>query len=324
MSKKLLAITFSDLHLHNWKSHNDGMYRTGVGVSILIYLANKYPDIPKLFPGDLFHGEIGPKLLGYVEEKWPKNFRKSLYAISGNHDQEEKSYLDAETPSMVTYFSKKGRLINMDFQNDDLGDFNLHGIPYLTYNKGFMEAIQERVDNTPDNGKPNILMIHTDLYGATEIDGREVNTVENLPRDMGKAFEAFDLVLCGHIHKPQEIIPGHIIMVGAPNQQRRSDAQGTFGYWEIYQDLSYKFIALDTLPKFRFYDEGTEPENTTDYWIMLRKEADDVAEPSGIEFSNTVTHVKLAQSYLKATNENRLVYKRALINALREVEDDNI
>ena len=46
-------------------------------------------------------------------------------------------------------------------------------------------------------------MLHTDYPGARDTDGREIGSVENLNVN---TLNKFDLVLCGHIHKPLKII----------------------------------------------------------------------------------------------------------------------
>jgi DNA repair exonuclease SbcCD nuclease subunit len=322
-NKKIIALSISDIHIHKWKSHNEGMKRTKDTMKILQYVSNKAEElsVPVLCPGDLFHGEVGPILLSFVEDHWPSYFRENFFAISGNHDQEEKSFVDSQQPSMVTYFHKKGLLQCLDFEYRVLPDFFTYGIPYLTYNKGLLQAIENLAVSTSDNYY-KILMIHTDLYGAKESDGREVGTVEGLPRDMGKLFEPFDLVLCGHIHKPQEIIPGKVIMVGAPQQQRKSDADGEFGYWEIYSDFSYKFVPLDWPSKFMFYNEGDIPGDDYNYWIMNRAEGVGVVDEDTLEFSSKSSTTHLAKAFLTATGEKRYSYKKALINTLKEADDD--
>lgn len=328
MGKKLFALAISDIHIHNWKSHNIGFKRTKDTMDILnsIALEAEKHSVPILCPGDLFHGEVGSRLLHLVEDLWPAYFRENLYVISGNHDQEEKSSEEAPTNSMVTYFARKGALKCLDFTNKAFRNTSdskrVFGIPYLTYNRGLTGIIKEYGELEMDTRK--ILMIHTDIHGAKEVDGREVGTVENLPKDLHELFKDFDLVLCGHIHRPQEIIPGKVIMVGSPNQQKKSDSEGTFGYWEIYEDLSYKFKPLDNYPKFKFYPEGSVPEDDYNYWVMVREDGEETPDEDSLEFSAHSTATKLGKAYLRAIKEERYSYKKALIETLKQAEDDYI
>lgn len=319
--KNILALAISDIHIHNWKSHNENMRRTLSTMEMLNYISNKALKygVPILFPGDLFHGDVGPTLLTLVSNHWPEYFRDNLISISGNHDQEEKSYPESPTNSMVNYFGHLKLLKCIDYNSLYIGDgVRVWGIPYITYNKGLVNYINNLEVYPRDK---NILLIHTDLYGALETDGREVDSVEGIPRDMS-IFNKFDLVLCGHIHKAQEIIPGKIVMVGAPNQQRKSDAQGEFGYWEIYEDLTYTFKELTHMPKFRFYDEGSMPSNDTDYWIMNRRDGIETPDEDELEFSSNSNSTSLAKAFLKATGEKRISRRKALINILKEADND--
>lgn len=321
--KKVIALAISDIHIHNWKTHNEKMRRTMATLEMMNYMAEKALklEVPILFPGDLFHGEVGSNLLTIVSRNWPEYFRDNFIGISGNHDQEEKSYIDAPTNSMVTYLGSIGLMKCLDYECILISPgIMVYGIPYITYNKGLSDYLKNL---EVDPKKKNILLIHTDLYGALETDGREVDSVEGIPRDMS-IFDGFDLVLSGHIHKPQEIIPGKVLMVGAPNQQRKSDANGEFGYWEIYEDLTYKFKNLGHMPKFRFYDEGSIPGNDTDYWIMNRRDGVETPDEDELEFSSRSSTTHLAKAFLKATGEKRISRRKALINILKEADNDKL
>lgn len=321
--KNIVAIAISDIHLHKWKIFNEGMRRTMATLDFLKYIDDKYPDTPILFGGDLFHGEVGPILLTTVIDNWPFSNGRIL-GISGNHDQEEKNSPEQPTISMVTLFEKLELLTCLDFRPAVIGkNLTVWGIPYLTYNKGFVDTIENfKVRLKPSH--KNILMIHTDLHGALDTDGREVGSVENLPKDLDKLFDPFDLVLSGHIHKPQEIAK-NILMIGAPHEQRKSDMESVLGYWEIYEDLTYKFKPYRKAPRFRYYDEDEVPGNDYDFWIKVKKEVLEETDTEGDQSFTDVSNItKMAKAYLKATGVKKVLRKRALINALKEASNDTL
>lgn len=158
-------------------------------------------------------------------------------------------------------------------------------------------------------------MIHTDLHGAIDADGRRVGSVTNIPKNMDEYFGDFDLVICGHIHKPQ-VISSKILMVGATNQQRVSDMGCEMGYWELYDDLSYEFKPLKT-PQFKEYLEGEGHEDTGDFWVEIPKEEkEEIKNKQG--FSKGKSREQLAENYLNVKNiktpSKRLALKKVLKN----------
>ena len=169
--------------------------------------------------------------------------------ISGNHDQSRKNYIDAKSPS---YLDKFGLIFNQFTQVDLCStslDINtdIWGIPYLHHNIGLIETIKGFKKQFTKS--KNILLIHTDLYGAKDTDNRIVGSVDNIPENMKKAFKGFDLVLSGHIHKPQKI-DKNIFMLGALQQHSRKDKNCEMGYWEIYDDMSVLFKPLTLVCPF--------------------------------------------------------------------------
>ena len=128
-------------------------------------------------------------------------------------------------------------------------------------------------------------------------------------------FGKFKLVLVGHIHKKQEL-GSNILFPGATNQQRSSDSKGTFGYYKIYSDLTYKFIELKT-PIFRFYKEESEIDNDTDYWVktkdlkIIKEEVEDVE----IE---TTDKTSIAKEYMKSEGIKSKRKRRLLIKYLNK------
>lgn len=315
-------IAFSDIHIEDWKrysidhsrlNHNHKIIRRIVNLSI------KYGKIPVLFCGDLFDN---PKYLtNLVMNKaflWLREFYAhgiEVFCIAGNHDQSEKNVLGHESPNYISLVS----LVYPSFQNINYkqihygGKYTLHGIPYQTNNQGFDEAIGYAVDfmdskSIGAKGK-HILMIHRDIPGARDSNGRVVG-VDSEFLKLNKYFKKFDLVLCGHIHKPQKL-RSNVLMLGATHQQRISDAGTKMGCWKIYPDMTWKFVPLN-MPEFTFDEENKEGN----FFIEKPIEIKDL--PESVKVFNTNDPVKLAKAYMKAKGLKSRSKRKLLIEYLNE------
>lgn len=243
---RVIAIASSDWHYHIHTEFNEENKRVRAKSALIseIYdVANGY-NVPVIFPGDLVHNkkQLQNDLFDILTRELPINCSKAVtYAISGNHDQIFSNTKKSRSPNYVKSFS---RIIPnfhcVDFRSIDTGKFIIHGIPYITNNENFSSNIKKL---KLVKGKPNILMIHTDLPGAKDTNGREVGTVTGMPKDANELFSRFDLVLSGHIHKHQKL-GNNLYMLGAPDQQRRSDMGATMGYWKIYSNMKMEFVEL--------------------------------------------------------------------------------
>lgn len=265
MGKKIKFITASDFHFEDWGQFNKDGRRITAHLRIwsqLEAICVKH-NVPLLVPGDFFNNpkHLSNRLLNEVLPVIAKPKMK-VFGIDGNHDQDGIS-TPTQTPygylNMLCGLSDKW--VNCNFQMKRAEGLYIHGIPYLTHNIGFVEAIK-KIQFRP--GHKNILMIHTDLPGALDTAGREVGSAEGISAQYSKLFKRFDLVLAGHIHKPQQLA-SNVIMVGANLQQNRGDRNCEFGYWIIYDDLTFKFKAITDSPKFKKAEPG-DGINDYDYW----------------------------------------------------------
>lgn len=142
----------------------------------------------------------------------------------------------------------------------------VYGVPYIDNNVGLSEYLKKL---ELDKSKKNILLLHTDYPGAKDTDGREIDSVENLNVNV---LNKFDLVLCGHIHKPQRLSK-KVYMIGAPNHQRRTDRDCELGYWKIYEDLSLKFVPLKNFPKFIDVEREEDIKDDGNYYTVIPQKA---------------------------------------------------
>ena len=319
MKKKIIAIAFSDLHLNMYAKFNSDNRRTLNGFDVLFRIADlcsKY-SCPAIFCGDLFHKpeNLDADLFDLVQEKFHKlnliNHKTAfrVYAISGNHDLNKVNVLGDPKPSWVSRFSNEyDWLINADYGTFSIGKYKVHGVPYIDHNNGLNKYLKE-IDS-------DVLLLHTDYPGAKDTDGRPVDSVENLNINLLKPFK---LVLCGHIHKPQRL-GKKVYMVGAPQQQRRTDRNCKMGYMEIYDDLSVKFRYWDDYPKFiDVYDES-EIKDDGNYYTVIPKPTSKNIE-SGHKITKQLTKKQLARRYMKQKGDKNKTRLKLLTKVLTKGEE---
>lgn len=308
---RIIAIAFSDHHYCNWKQFNKDDYRIKVADKILneiIKKANKL-EVPILFCGDLVdHPKHLDNVLLQRISKTLTKIKTQLIGINGNHDQPRANTFSNPVPGYLNHFDNLVKRVNcVDNTNwvvEEQG-IMVHGIPYIFGNIDFLEALEERVKDTKKSKKlKHILLLHRDMEGALEPSGKRIDKDKKEDTQIIKGMLAnFDLVICGHIHKPQQLkkFGNHVYMLGATHQQRRSDANCTMGYWVIYDNLRMEFIPSNA-PEFKFYTD--EPGNDTDFWIKLPTEVVEKVKEGTDEFSlETQTREKLVKRYLVAKGQ---------------------
>lgn len=332
-NKKIAALAFADLHANDWKisySKNNNGLKTSLEPLRIIGKRAKELNVPVLFAGDLIHkpkvidNEVLMELASYLKAYF---YGVTFLAISGNHDQSKKNTSESTSPSYIRSLDILLRdSPNITFRciDNTTDDFpfgigkrglSVAGIPYYTHNNGFDKVLSKLKKHDPEYGDSlRILLIHRDLPGATNAFGHEIgesNKIENLR----KYFKPFDLVLCGHIHKPQRLA-GNVIMMGSPYQQNSGDMGLEMGYWEIYDDGTAKMVPLD-LPKFKPLPKGMEPPDDYHYYVPQANKANKASIVTG-EFNNKVSRASIAKSYIKAKKIKSKSKKKALIKVFTE------
>lgn len=309
--RELLAIVFSDLHLNLWTKFNQNMKRTRESFRVLSFLANKYPKVPALFCGDLFHKSesIDTDLLEMWQEFEPGNpnsepYRWEMWYIDGNHSLKHRNTVDKPQKSLATLLRKRW-MKDLNFKSEKLGDLTLikvHGIPYIDDNAGINEYLTQLINNHhigKGSKYKHILMLHTTYPGAKDTDGREVEATNAINPNL---LNKFDLILCGHIHKPQKLSK-KVYMVGCPIQQRRTDMHCKLGYWELYSEpsgnLTMAFKELKGFPKFIDVESEEEIKDDGNYYTVIppkpRKE-----EVTTHKITKRLSKKALARKYMKA------------------------
>lgn len=317
MTKKVypIAVAFSDIHFHDWKTHNNPVNRLNnaiEGYNIIFDVAENL-GVPRLFCGDFFHNEemLTNDLLFTLRSKL-KQFRRTqisppiypLIGISGNHDISGKSlplihptsYGGLLEDTIVGYK-------NVDYRVEYAFGMLVAGIPYIHHNLEFPRVVkkmaklvkEEEIKLGNRGVLTKVLLIHTDIPGAKTPEGITLNDAENFPEDYSELFKGFDIVLSGHIHKPQRLSP-KVIMLGSTNHQNRGNIGTDMGYWIIYSDNSAEFVKMP-LAEFKYYKGGEFPDNKH-IWVE-----EDVDIPMDDTDSNDepkkLSRGKLINNYLK-------------------------
>lgn len=317
---KPIAIVFSDLHINDWSKHNQDNQRTLNHfrvLSIIKDLCKRYK-CPALFCGDLFHQpeKISFDLHSLVITQLHKLCLDwDLYAISGNHDTPFISTIGDKPRSWLNDFSQNYHWLNsIDYSSVEIANkVRVYGIPYIDHNIGLSDYINKM---DLDKSYKNILMLHTDYPGAKDCDGRVVDSVENLNLN---ALNRFDLVLCGHIHKPQRLSK-KVYMIGAPLQQRRTDKNQKLGYWKLYEDLSMKFVELKGFPKFIDVESEDEIKEDGNYYTIVPKQKAREEVNNEHKITKQLTKTSLAKQYLKEKGIKDKAKQNLLIKTLKRTD----
>lgn len=321
--KNLVAYVISDLHINDWAKFNENDTRTHNQMRILVSLLSKsYNErVPILFCGDLFHKPdmIRPELLNLIfQDSLVVHTRYMgypiMYAISGNHEINHISKIGEHPVSWTRLFTKMFPwLVCLDYCQVLIKDnIMIHGVPYVDHNIGLSKYLKEMKLNPKQK---HILMLHTDYPGARDTDGREVGSVENLNLNV---LDRFDLVLCGHIHKPQRLSK-KVYMIGAPIQQRRTDRDCDMGYWKLYDDLSMTFVKLKGYPRFIDVESQDEIKDDGNYYTVIPKIASTPVETKH-KITKQLTNKILAKRYMKVKGIKDKNKEQLLIKVLKEAD----
>lgn len=322
--KKVIAIAFSDLHINQWAKFNKDNKRTLDHFRVLELIAEacKKHDCEALFCGDFLHKpesidqELAILIKTQLEKLWRKYPRFMIYAIEGNHDLKSVNSLNDLKSGWVEFFDNDKNLIVISPETPPVYLYNnamVFGIPYIDHNIGLSECIKSL---RLDNDFKNILLLHTDYPGAKDCDGRMVDSVENLNLNV---LDRFDLVLCGHIHKPQRLSK-KVYMVGAPLQQRRTDKDTELGYWKIYEDLSMEFVSLNEyFPRFIDVESEDEIKDDGNYYTVLPKKSS-ISVVKEHKITKNISNKTLARRYMKEKGISDKTKKELLIHILKQTE----
>lgn len=314
---KVIALVFSDLHLNIWSRFNNQNKRTLEQFRVLHTIRDKARqyDVPVLFCGDFFHksNNIDTDLIDLIFQN-RYSFPKRVIGITGNHDTNCVTTIGSDNFDLykfISYTIPEVECINFKF-TEIIPYTRIYGVPYIDHNIGLNKYLKSL---KLDHKYKNVLLLHTDYPGACDTDGRVVNSVENLSIN---TLNKFDLVLCGHIHKPQRLSK-KVYMVGAPNQQRRTDQKCDMGYWELYSDMSMVFKPLDDFPKFIDVESEDEVVDDGNYYTVLPKITSKQLK-SKHKITKRLSKKRLARRYMRKKGISDKTKQELLVDILIESE----
>lgn len=256
-----------DLHIHDWNTFNQDLYRTKMLLTWFKDLVFKSHSKGNkvLIAGDLFHNpsHMSNELFRLVSQTFSEIDHicgEMVYCISGNHDRDGDDPI--KSPSWVKTFSEIYHFMKcIDFSVVEVNGCRVFGIPYLRDDVGLENAM--RVCSQSKHNAPRVLLIHKELAGAEDTNGMKCERKGDQSK-LSTFFQNFDYVVCGHIHKPQ-LLRKNILMCGSPMQMRVCDMGTDMGYW-VLDKHGFEFHKAE-LPEFRY--EG-DPGKNFDCYIKRK------------------------------------------------------
>lgn len=250
------CIYFSDLHANKYQQfseHHDRLKDCLCVISDVFKYAKHYGADTILFGGDLVDNpkSIYLPVLNGLMTTFSKWFKKcpniTLYAISGNHDQSSKNYWGTPAETALTAFATAfpDRFVLIDNEVVQVGDTDCYvsGIPYYENKDCFDQTLNaqvERLQDKNDGSAVVTLLIHQTPEGIYNPHIK----AETSPAD--PRYAAFDMILCGHIHKPQKL-NSKFLVGGNPLHRDLGDIGDDKGIWLL--DLAQPAETLEFISR---------------------------------------------------------------------------
>lgn len=316
------CIAFFDLHVNKYNQFSDKHDRLKDCLKVIddvFKYAAHYEAETILFGGDM--GDL-PKWV-YIEvingilSRFDKGFKKYpnvvVYAISGNHDHNKKNYWDNPANTILTVlataFPERFILIDNKFALNESADASRYtmvcGIPYYENKSCFdkaLDAMHEKVLQVKRQYKKCkvTLLIHQTPEG---IYNKHIKA-DTSPAD--PRYDVFDLVMCGHIHKPQRITD-RFVVGGNPLHRDLGDVGDDKGIWLL--DLANPVKSLEFISRKGRYPEFlkvksehiTEEMQQANFIIPIMESKETVIEGSAdaAQFASTLNPEMLLTNFWK-------------------------
>lgn len=228
-----------------------------------------------------------------------------VFAISGNHDSAERiafggRLMDKSGIYMSPVYNGRVEPISME---DDYGNLNFYMLPFVKpsnvrrffpENKidSYTDAIKHVVDEMHmDKEERNILITHQFVTGSSRTESEEISVGGTDNVDI-RAFDGFDYVALGHIHRSQQCGKEHIRYSGTPLKYSFSEAKDTKSVTivDMKEKGNIEISLVDLIPKRdmveikgrydeimlkSFYEETTFGE---DYMHITLTDEDDIPD----------------------------------------------
>ena len=234
--------------------------------------------------------------------------RPEVFVIYGNHDSAERlsfgnRLIEKSGVHLSPVFNGKVKSVKL---TDEHGAVTFYLLPFIKPSdvrnaypgapiESYTDAVREAISHLDlDATQRNVLVAHQFVTDAVRSDSEDVS-VGGMDNVNAVAFEGFDYVALGHLHRPQAI-PGneHIRYCGTPLKYSISEKDDKKGILVVEMgakgDMNYRTIPLLPLHDMReikgTYDElalkkNYEGTNTEDYIHVVLTDENDIMDAVG-------------------------------------------
>ena len=305
-------IAFTDLHVHNYKNFDRNGSRLEQCLKVLedvFKFAHKNKIDYILFGGDIVDQQqavptaAGNALMQKLSFLFTNYRDIKIIAITGNHDQATKSVFTAPGVSFLTQLdiAFAERFILIDNAWFEIESTIIHGIPYYQHPEHFKKALEitaGRVNAT--QAYKHVLMIHQTPSGLGN---------PNIPIDTDvndPLYDNFDLIICGHIHRKQEITD-KFFLLGSPLHRDLGDEGDEKGFWVFDTDEPAGTMTFITrkgrYPEFKRMKGVITTEMSEKDYIIPEIEISEISEIGATEMENFNASLKPSELLENFYNE---------------------
>lgn len=160
-------------------------------------------------------------------QRWVQELGFRVRVNVGNHDQ-----CSVDGRNVLEVLEGAGAVVYSHPGWDDLG-------LWLPYRKDASALASFVLNNPRPATSPSRAFLHHGVIGAMMNDHRLAGPTDGLPPAL---FQNFDLVVCGHWHKHQQL--GNIVYSGSPYQTKADEANQQKGFLDVHGS-TWKFIPLN-------------------------------------------------------------------------------
>lgn len=234
--------------------------------------------------------------------------RPEVFVIYGNHDSAERlsfgnRLIENSGVHLSPVFNGEIKSVKL---SDEYGDVAFHLLPFIKPSdarnaypeaqiENYTDAVRESVSHLDlDATQRNVLIAHQFVTDAVRSDSEDV-TVGGMDNVNATAFDGFDYVALGHLHRPQTVLgKQNIRYCGTPLKYSISEKDDQKGILIVEMgakgNINYRTIPLQPLHDMReikgTYDELTllknyEGTNRDDYIHVVLTDENDVMDAIG-------------------------------------------
>ena len=283
--------------------------------------------------------------------------RPEVFVIYGNHDSAERlsfgnRLIRQSGVHLSPVFNGEIKPVTL---TDDYGAVSFHMLPFIKPSdarnaypdasiESYTDAVRETIRHLDlDDTQRNVLIAHQFVTDAVRCDSEDV-TVGGMDNVNAVAFDGFDYVALGHLHRPQAV-PGKadIRYCGTPLKYSISEKDDEKGILVVEMaakgNVNYRTIPLLPLHDMRVikgtYDELTllknyEGTNTEDYIHVVLTDENDVMDAIGrlrviypnimsLEYNNKRTN---AETQVEKLNHVEHKTDMEVLEALYEMQNN--